>query len=244
MKLGTQRTRTLYIILALLKTRGPRKMVREVPDQNGYEAYRSLVLRYGSRDAHGETALLIKVMNFNFGDIDAMETKFEEFNLLIKEHDDISGKDNIPDTIKRAILVAKAPEPLRSHLQLNSQSYTTFLEMRQAINQYLKSKRKGFKLMERDDPMDVRLLSQGRAERQGGKETTRAKESPKARAKERASKMRKERVLGKASRIKTNSKIPAGTVARQDTNGANIGRKAVKPRNKRTMLVRRRKLVT
>ena len=121
-------------------------MVREVPDQNGHEAYRSLVLRYGSRDAHGETTLLIKVMNFNFGDIDAMETKFQEFNFLIKEHDDISGMDNIPDTIKRAILVAKAPEPLRTNLQLNSKSYTTFLEMRQAINQYLKARR--------DDPMD------------------------------------------------------------------------------------------
>ena len=64
---------------------------------NGYEAYRSLVLRFGSRDAHGETTLLIKVMNFNFGDIDAMETKFEEFNLLIKEHDDISSIDNRHD---------------------------------------------------------------------------------------------------------------------------------------------------
>ena len=133
-------------------------MVREVQDQNGYEAYRSLVLRCG--DAHGETALLIKVMNFNFGDIDAMETKFEEFNLLIKEHDDISGIDNIPDTIKRAILVARAPEPLRTHLQLNSQSYTTFLEMRQAINHCLKA-RKGFKLMERDDPMDVDFVQKG-----------------------------------------------------------------------------------
>ena len=88
------------------------------------------MVRNGSRDAHGETAPLIKVMNFNFGDIDAMETKFEGFNLLIKEHDDFSGTDNIPDTIKRAILVARAPEPLRTHLQLNSQSYTTFLEMR------------------------------------------------------------------------------------------------------------------
>ena len=106
-------------------------MVREVPDQNGYEAYRSLALRDGSRDAHGETTLLIKVMNFNYGDIDAMETKFEEFNLLIKEHDDISGIDNIPDTMKRAILVARAPDPLRTHWQLNSQSYTTVLEMRQ-----------------------------------------------------------------------------------------------------------------
>ena len=46
-------------------------------------------------------------MNFNFGDIDAMETKLEEFNLLIKEHDDTSGIDNIPDTIKQAILVAR-----------------------------------------------------------------------------------------------------------------------------------------
>ena len=104
---GNERARTLYNILTLLTTKGPRKMVREVPDQNGYEAHRSLVLKYGSSDAHGETTLLIKVMNFNFGDIDATETKFEEFSLLIKEHDDISGIDNIPDTIKRAILVAR-----------------------------------------------------------------------------------------------------------------------------------------
>ena len=84
---------------------------------------------------------MIKVTKFNFAAIDAMETEFEEFNVLIKEHDDISGFDNLPDKIKRAILVARAPEPLRTHLQLNSQSYTTF--------------RKGFKLTERDDPMDV-----------------------------------------------------------------------------------------
>ena len=83
-----------------------------------------------------------------------------------------------------------------------------------------------------------------KARKARGKVTTRAKESPKARAKERASKMRKERVLGKASRIKKNSKVLAGIVARQDTSGANVGRKAVEPRTKRTMSVRRRKLVT
>ena len=87
-------------------------MVREVPDQNGYEAYRSLVLRYGSRDEHGETTLSIKVTNFNFGDIDAMETKFEEFNLLIKEHEDMlsiihnrprdaSGNQTVPESAQR-----------------------------------------------------------------------------------------------------------------------------------------------
>ena len=57
---GNERARTLYNILALLTTRGPRNIVREVPDQNGCGAYRNLVLGHGSRDAHGETALLIK----------------------------------------------------------------------------------------------------------------------------------------------------------------------------------------
>ena len=33
----------------------------------------------------------MKVVNFNFGHNDVMETKFEEFNLLVKEHDDTSG---------------------------------------------------------------------------------------------------------------------------------------------------------
>ena len=91
---------------------------------------------------------------FNFAAIDAMD---EGFNLLIKEHDDISGFDNLPDKIKRAILVARAPEPLRTHLQLNSQSYTTF--------------RKGFKLTERDDPMDVDFVhkegQKGKSKRKG-----------------------------------------------------------------------------
>ena len=225
---GNERARALYNILALLTTKGPRKMVREVPDQNGYEAYRSLVLRYGSRDAHGETAILIMVMNFIFGDIDAMETKFDEFNLLIKKDDDISGVDNIPDTIKRAVLVARAPEPLRTHFQLTSQSYTTFFEMRQAINQHLKA-RKGFKLMERDDPMDVDFVHK---EGQKGKE----KGNDKGKGKPES--------IGKDSRIKKSSKAHAGIVARQDTSGANVGRKAVERRNKRTMSVRRRKLVT
>ena len=203
-------------------------MVREVPDHNRYEAYRSLVLRCGSRDAHGETAVLIKVMNFNFGDIDAMETKFEEFNLLIKEHDDISGTDKIPDTIKRAILVARAPEPLRTHLQLNSQSYTTFLEMRQAINQYLKA-RKGFKLMERDDPMDVDFVH---------------KEGRKGKSKGKGKQNEKGKSSGKGRSNQEKIQSTCRNCGKTRHKWSECWRKAVEPRNERTMSVRRRKLVT
>ena len=114
--------------------------------------------------------------------------------------------------------MARSPEPVRTHLQLNSQSYTTFLEMHQAINQYLKA-RKGFKVMERDDPMDVDFVHKER-KRQGQRKAHRQE----------------------ANRIKKKSRVPAGTGARQDTRGANVGRQAVEPRNKRTMSVRRRKL--
>ena len=148
----------------------------------GTKRTETLVLRYGSRDAHAEITLLIKVMNFNFGDIDNVESKFEEFKLVIKDHDDISGKDNVLDTIKRAILVARAPEPLRTHLYLNSKSYTHFLEMRQAINQFLKA-RKGFKFKERDDdPMDVDLVHKESAKSKG-KGKDKGKGKPKGKSK-------------------------------------------------------------
>ena len=110
--------------------------------------------------------------------------------------------------------------------------------MRQGITQYLKA-RKGFKLSERDDPVDVDFVQKGK-----GKGNDKGKGKPKGKSKGKGKQNEKERVLGKASRNKKNSRVPAGTVARQDTSGANVGRKAVEPRNKRTMSVSLRKLVT
>ena len=149
----------------------------------------------------------------------------------MKEHDDISGIDNIPDTIKRGILVARAPEPLRTHLQLNRQSYTTFLEMRQAINQYLKA-RKGFKLMERDDPMDVDVVH---------KEGQKGKGKPKGKSKGKGKQNEKGKSFGKG---KSNQEKIQGVCRNCGKTGhkwSECCRKAVEPR---TMSVRLRKLVT
>ena len=115
--------------------------------------------------------------------------------MLIKEHDDYSGIDNILDTIKQAILVARAPEPLRNHLQVNSQSYTTFLEMRQAINQYLKA-RKGFKLMERDDPTDVDFVHK-EGQKGKGEGNDKGKGKPKGKSKGKDKQNEKGKSVGK-----------------------------------------------
>ena len=93
--------------------------------------------------------------------------------------------------------MARAREPLRTHLQLNSQSYTAFLEMRQAINQYLKA-RKGFKLMERDDPMDVDFVHK---EGQKGKEegNDKGKGKPKGKSKGKGKQNEKGKSSGKGT---------------------------------------------
>ena len=45
------------------------------PERDGH------VQRYWSRDAHKKTALLINIMNCNFGDIEHIETNFERVQL-------------------------------------------------------------------------------------------------------------------------------------------------------------------
>ena len=183
-------------------------------------------------------------MNFNFGDIDVMESKFEESNLLIKEHDNISGLDNVSDTIKRTILVARAPEPLRTHLELNSQSYSTSLEMRQAINQYLKA-RKGFKLKEReDDPVDVDFVHKD-SPKGKGKGNDKGKGKPKGKGKQ---KRQTQRVRKECRKMQVESRNVPRTQKQLWQDGTQMERMLGEMRrtreNKRTVSARRRKLVT
>ena len=62
---------------------------------------------------HSKTALLIKIMKFIFGDIETWRRSSKRSEPPIKGHDDISGIDDVLDTIKIAILVARATAPLR-----------------------------------------------------------------------------------------------------------------------------------
>ena len=71
--------------------------------------------------------------------------------------------------------------------------------------------------------------------RDKGKENQRANESPRA---------RKARVQERARRPKSLSEERAEIVAKLDTSGVNAGRKAVEPRNKRTVSENLRKLET
>ena len=169
-------------------------MVREVPDQNGHEAYRSLVLRYGSRDANGETTLSIKEMNFNSG---------EEFNLLRTVAD--------PSATEQPVILKFPPDaPVNQPVHESTQKVQA------------KGERRGL-----DGPQGNK---QERRQREGqgqGKEKGKRKGKGKG----------KENEQGKgAGKAKSSQEPFRGTC--RNTNGANDGRKAAEPRNKRTLLER------
>ena len=87
-------------------------------------------------------------------------------------------------------------------------------------------------------------LSTKRAPRTKVKENQRAKEGPRAKAKARANTTRKARVQERARRPRSLSEERAETVVKPDTSGVNAGRKAVEPRNRRTVSENLRKLET
>ena len=110
--------------------------------------------------------------------------------------------------------------------------------MRQVINQYLKA-RKGFKLMERDDPVDVDFV-QKESKKGKGKGNDKGKGKSKGKSVGKGKQNEKGKSSGKGKSNQESFKVYAEIVARQDTNGLNVGRKAAEPRNKRTVSERQK----
>ena len=93
----------------------------------------------------------------------------------------------------------------------------------------------GFKLMERDDPMDVDFVHKESQKckvkrNDKGKGKSKGKSKGKGKQNEKGKEFWDRQVESRKVR-----KVFAETVARQDIDGVNVGRKAAEPRNKRTV---------
>ena len=95
-----ERARTLNNNLALLTT---------VPSQNGFEPM------WRAKDAHDETMLLMKIMNFAFGDLECRNN--------IRRVEPAAQKNTITSQeymafLPRSTLVPSQPGPWRTHLEI------------------------------------------------------------------------------------------------------------------------------
>ena len=174
------RSRTLFYLMTQLTKKAARKMVRAAPSMHGYEAYRRLSRHYGTATAEASTGILLQILRFSFGaKLDEVEERLAEFTQLVDRHDQVTGLDEVAPSIKRAVLLGNVPEPLKTHLQLNSVNLETFDKVYSATAEYLRGRRiyettagaggkQGAGAGHKDDPMDIDALwRKGKAKGKG-----------------------------------------------------------------------------
>ena len=69
------------------------------------------------------------------------EDRVNEFLELVRRYDEANGTDLVPDQVKKACIISNAPEPLKTHLQLNVAEIGNFNALRVATEDYLRSRR-------------------------------------------------------------------------------------------------------
>ena len=163
----------LYYALSQLLEGAAAKMVRRVEKQNGAEAFRVFGQRYGSRDYVGGLAILTNLVKFEFGgDIQKFEEALSDFMLKVQEHDEHPDTTPMDSELKKALLISGAPEPLRSHLQLNAASLN-WDQMVNTADAFLRAKRAGDSMPTQlhtpkkwdDNAMDVSYVQKGKGKK-------------------------------------------------------------------------------
>ena len=137
------RSRRLYAVLASLTAGRANLIVRNGRAlRNGYETWRQLVLEYEPRSDSRHLALLMAATR-----ADGLEGRdgqdfldgLMRWEQLVADYEATSGSAFDPQ-LRRAILLAKAPSAIATHLQVNASAFTTYPAMRAAVEGYVRSR--------------------------------------------------------------------------------------------------------
>ena len=87
-------------------------------------------------------SMLQALLVFSFGSsVDQVPDRLVEFEALIMRYEAEPNVDALSDAIKKAALVWGCPEPLKTHLQMNLQTYVSYGSIRKAVQSYIEAKR-------------------------------------------------------------------------------------------------------
>jgi hypothetical protein len=113
-------------------------LLRSVTVGNGVEAWRILVHRYERSDPQIQMNLLQVILKFELGD-DLMKImeRLSEFEVLVDKYESIPGAERLQQSLRAAIIVQTLPEPLKSHVQMNSGTFTTYEKIKQLISDWV-----------------------------------------------------------------------------------------------------------
>ena len=133
---------SLYYLLCLTCKGAAQTVLRRTPPGNGPETWRQQQIRYGQKDMMSSMSMLQALLVFSFGSsVDQNPDRLVEFEALIMRYEAEPNVDALSDVIKKAVLVRGCPEPLKTHLLMNLQTYVGYGSIRNAVQTYTEAKR-------------------------------------------------------------------------------------------------------
>ena len=132
--LATQeRARKLYLILGGILKHRPLKVLRQVSNNNGLEAWRQLGSIYMPKTKGRSLALLSAIMQFPiFGRDRSILEQVQNLERLADEYTKSAGHDVAPD-ILLSTLVRVLPKEIQRHIQLTMGEDATYAQVREQL---------------------------------------------------------------------------------------------------------------
>ena len=133
-------SRDLFHLLVLV-CKGPAmqevRRAQTSQGDNGFEAWRLLVKRYEPAERNRAFGLLNSVLQHKFDTKDIL-TSLSEWEERARSYERSSG-ERLPDGVLTATILNGIADPLKSHLQINSNRFATYAELRVIIEDYFSS---------------------------------------------------------------------------------------------------------
>ena len=128
-----ERARKLYLILGCILKHRPLKVLRQVPNNNGLEAWRQLGSIYMPRTKGRSLALLGAIMQFPaFGRDCSMLEQVQTLERLADEYTKSAGHDVAPD-ILLSTLVRVLPKEIQRHVHLTMGEDASYAQVREQV---------------------------------------------------------------------------------------------------------------
>ncbi len=172
------RARNLMALLSSYCRSKAQRVLRNMKEpDNGFNAWLELNESMLANTPQQRSAILRTLLKWDFkGDFKA---RMIEFEIEVTLFDRLGGVgEDFPDSIKMAVLIEGAPAKLREHLQVNSERYTTYAQVRSAVTSFLAT-RKAVTQTSHEDSNDMQVDALGKGGGKNGKKGGKTKHGKK-----------------------------------------------------------------
>ena len=115
--------------------------VQRAPEGHGLEAWRLVAGEYQKDGRLSSLGEVDDLTHFNFGSTPAeFISRLVDFQLQAAEHDRKHVLEELPEDIKKAIIIRHCPEPLKTHLKFSA-STQTYNQLCADVERFFKTER-------------------------------------------------------------------------------------------------------